>query len=69
MSLTSLSFLGIYFPLLLIVYYNPIIKNNVFRKIILVGASLGLYAFSEPSYILLLMGMIACNYFFGQVIG
>lgn len=63
MSLTSLSFLGIYFPLLLIVYYNPIIKNNVFRKIILVGASLGLYAFSEPSYILLLMGMIACNYF------
>lgn len=64
MSLTSLSFIGIYFPILLIAYYNPIIKNNTFRKIILVVASLGLYAFSEPIYILLLIGMILYNYFF-----
>ena len=58
MSLTSLSFIGIYFPLMLIAYYNPFFKDNIFRKIILVCASLGLYAFSEPMYILLLMFMI-----------
>lgn len=62
MSLTSLSFLCIYFPLLLIAYYNPIFKNNTFRKILLLGASLGLYAFTEPIYILLLMGMILYNF-------
>lgn len=63
MSLTSLSFLGVYFPLLLIAYYNPIIKGNTFRKIILICASLGLYAFCEPIYILLLMEMIFLNYY------
>lgn len=62
MSLTSLSFIGIYFPLMLIAYYNPFFKDNIFRKIILVCASLGLYAFSEPMYILLLMFMILYNY-------
>ncbi len=62
MSLTSLSFLGVYFPLLLIAYYNPIWKQNWFRKLILLGAGLGLYTFSEPKYILLLMGIIILNY-------
>jgi len=62
MSLTSLSFIGVYFPLLLIAYYNPIIKSNKFRKTILVCASLGLYAFSEPLYIFVLIGIILYNY-------
>lgn len=62
MSLTNLSFIGIYFPLLLIAYYNPIIKSNSFRKLILLSASLGLYAFCEPIYVLLLIGLILVNY-------
>ena len=62
MSLTSISFIGIYLPLLLIAYYNPFFKNNTFRKIILFCASLGLYAFTEPVYVLLLLVMILYNY-------
>ena len=62
MSLTSLSFLGIYFPALLVAYYNPFLRNNTFRKVLLLCASLGLYAFSEPTYVLLLLGIIIINY-------
>ncbi len=62
MSLTSLTFLCIYFPLLLIAYYNPIVRNSVFRKIILFAVSIGLYAICEPIYILLLIGVIIINY-------
>lgn len=64
MSLTSFSFLGIYFPLLLIVYYNPFFRSNNFKNIILLLASLGLYAFGEPIYIVLLIVSILINYIF-----
>lgn len=63
MSLTSLSFIGIYFPMLLIAYYNPIFKSSLFRKLILALASFGLYAFCEPVYVLLLIGLILANFF------
>lgn len=64
MSLTSLSFIGIYFPLMLMVYYNPFFKSNSFRKMFLLCASLGLYTFSEPSYTLLLVCIVLYNYCF-----
>ncbi len=64
MSLTNFSFIGLYFPLILIAYYNPIFKKNGFRKLLLVMASLGLYAFCEPIYVLLLIAMILINYLF-----
>jgi D-alanyl-lipoteichoic acid acyltransferase DltB (MBOAT superfamily) len=41
----------IYFPLLLAVYYNPFFKNIMFKNIILLLASLSLYAMAEPIYI------------------
>lgn len=62
MSLTSLSFLGIYFPLIILGYFNPIIKSNRFRKILLLLISIALYTFGEPTYILLLLGIIIINY-------
>lgn len=62
MSLTSLSFLGVYFPVLLLVYNIPFFKNKTIRKIILLAVSLGLYAFAEPAFVLLLVGMILWNY-------
>ena len=64
MSLTSFSFIGVYFPLLLIAYYNPVFKNNTFRNVILLLASLGLYTFTEPVYIFLLLVSILINYLF-----
>ena len=50
--------------MLLIFYYNPFFRKNGFRKLLLIGASLGLYAFCEPIYVLLLISMIIVNYIF-----
>ena len=63
MSLTSLSFLGVYFPILIILYYSPFFKGDTSRKILLLFASIGLYTFCEPIYSLLLIGLILANYF------
>lgn len=63
MSLTSLSFLGIYFPLILIGYFNPFFKKNTYRKILLLLVNIALYSFGAPTYILLLLAMILINYF------
>jgi D-alanyl-lipoteichoic acid acyltransferase DltB (MBOAT superfamily) len=43
--------MAIYFPLLLAVYYNPFFKDIMFKNIILLLASLSLYAMAEPIYI------------------
>jgi len=62
MSITNISFIGVFFPVLLILYYNPFLKNNGFRKFILLCASLGLYAFCEPVYVLMLAAIIIINF-------
>lgn len=62
MNLSSLTFIGIYFPILIVLLNNPWFKGNGMRKIILFLASIGLYTFSEPTYALLLVGIIICNY-------
>ena len=63
MSLTDLKFITICFPALLILYYNPFLNGNGFRKTLLAVASIGLYALAEPVYIFLLVGIILVNYF------
>lgn len=60
--MSGLSFVGIYFPILFAVYYNPFWKGRGFRNTVLLLASLGLYAMAEPIYILLLCASIALNY-------
>ena len=67
MSLSGISFLCIYFPILFIGYYNPVFKSRKFKNIILLLASLGLYAFAEPVYILLLVGSILFNFIFAKI--
>lgn len=63
MSINSISFLGFYLPLLLIVYHNKFVKNNTYiRKIVLLFINISLYAFSEPIYVILLFGIIGLNY-------
>lgn len=59
MSLSSLGFIGIYFPIILICYHLPIkgIKN-----LILLLFSLGLYALGNFQYLFLLIFSICLNY-------
>ena len=62
MSLTSLSFIGVYLPMLLLAYYNPFFRSNNFRKIVLLSASILLYTVCEPIYVFLLLGIVFLNY-------
>lgn len=66
MSLSTISFMGIYYPLLLIIYYNPINRTRIFKNSILLLASLGLYACAEPIYIFLLMASVLFNYYMAK---
>ncbi|MCR1898593.1 MBOAT family protein [Irregularibacter muris] len=62
MVFSSLIFLFLFLPIVLICYYS---LGNRFRNPILLIASLFFYAWGEPKYIYLMVFSIMVNYFFG----
>ena len=67
MIFSSLTFLYVFLPLLLLFFY--IVKNNSWRRAILLIFSLLFYAWGEPVYIFLMLFSAACNYVFGKLVG
>ena len=67
MVFSSLIFLYVFFPLLLLMYF--IIKNDSWRRFVLLLFSLVFYAWGEPVYILLMLFSALCNYIFGLLVG
>lgn len=65
MVFSSFSFLCVYLPIVLAVYY---ILPKKARNLFLLIASLGFYAWGEPKYVLLMVFSIAANYGFGILI-
>ena len=63
MSITGLTYLFIFIPILVLLYYNPIIKNKGFKNVLLLLASLAFYALIEPVMVVLLLAVILINYF------
>lgn len=62
MNVTGLTFLFVFLPIVIVLYYNPIIKNRTFKNILLLFASLGFYICLEPIMIALLLVTILINY-------
>ncbi len=62
MVFSSLLFLFLFLPLVLICYYT---LGNRFRNIVLLIASLFFYAWGEPKYVYLMVFSIIINYLFG----
>lgn len=62
MVFSSLIFLFLFLPIVLICYYS---FNNRFRNYILLMSSLFFYAWGEPKYVYLMVFSIIVNYFFG----
>lgn len=62
MVFSSLIFLFLFLPIVLICYY---LSGNRFKNYILLMASLFFYAWGEPKYIYLMIFSILVNYFFG----
>ena len=65
MVFSSMIFIWVFLPILLILYF---ISNDKFKNIILLIFSLVFYAWGEPKYIFLMLFSIIINYFFGILI-
>ena len=62
MVFSSMIFLWIFLPIVILLYY---ISNDKFKNIILLISSLIFYAWGEPKYIILMLISIFINYIFG----
>ena len=67
MYFSNLFFLYIFLPALFLAYF--IVRNDTYRRIVLTTFSLFFYAFGEPVYVFLMIGLVAVDYGFGRVIG
>ena len=69
MDYNNTTFIFLFLPMLIILYYNPIIKGLTFKNVILVLASLFFYACGNPEYVFLLLFELMINYLCGTYIG
>lgn len=65
MLFSSSVFLFLFLPIVVILYYNPFIKNRVFRNVLLLLASLFFYAWGEPVFVLLMLFSVLVNWGIG----
>ena len=65
MLFSSVTFLFCFLPFVIIVYY---LINPVLRNFFLLAASLFFYAWGEPTYLLVMLGIISLNYLIGILI-
>lgn len=62
MVFSAAIFIFLFLPVVLFVYYNPIVKNRKFRNIWLLISSIGFYAWGEPVFVLVMIGMVIANF-------
>ena len=65
MVFSSTTFLFLFLPAVLILYYNPIFKSLTFRNAVLIFASIFFYAWGEPVFVALMLFSIMLNWLFG----
>ena len=68
MIFSSMVFLVIFLPAVLLLYYMPFIKSRTYRNFLLMVASLGFYAWGEPLYIWIMVISIVVNTGLGYLI-
>lgn len=66
MVFSNLLFLYIFMPALFLAYF--IIKNDTYRRIVLIAFSLLFYAWGEPIALFLMIGLVLGDYLFGLLI-
>lgn len=65
MIFSSTTFLFLFLPLVLILYYNPFVKSRTFKNIFLLLASLAFYAWGEPVFVFVMMLSILITWVLG----
>lgn len=66
MVFSSTIFLFIFFPLVLIGYYNPFIKSRGFRNTFLFLMSVFFYAWGEPAFVCIVLLSVVINWALGR---
>lgn len=66
MVFSSITFLGFFLPVLLLLYF--ILPNRNYRNVVLLFSSLLFYAWGEPKFVLLMIASILFNYYMGLLI-
>ncbi len=66
MVFSNLFFLYFFLPLLALAYF--VTRNNAVRRAVLIAFSLLFYAWGEPVYVFLMIGLVAADYGFGRMI-
>lgn len=67
MVFSSLTFLSIFLPVVLALYY--LLPTLRIKNVLLIAVSLLFYAYGEPVYVLLMIASIIINYIFGRLLG
>ncbi len=68
MVFSSTVFLFVFFPFVIVIYYNPWIRNSRFRNAVLLMASIVFYAWGEPVFVILMLISIIVTWGFGLLI-
>ena len=66
MVFSSLEFMFLYFPVVLLLYFVTPLK---WRNVTLFVTSLIFYGWGEPMYVFLMLATITVDYFFGWMVG
>lgn len=68
MLFSSLIFIFLFLPLVVILYYGVFRFNRKMQNLFLLLASLGFYAWGEPWFVLVMIGSIFLNWVFGLLV-
>ena len=66
MVFSNIFFLYVFLPALFLAYF--VIKNDAYRRAVLIAFSLVFYAWGEPVYVFLMIGLVIADYIFGLLI-
>lgn len=68
MVFSSTVFLFLFLPLIILLYYNPIIKSRRFRNIIIFSGSIVFYSWGEHKFVFVMLFSIFVNWILGIII-
>lgn len=66
MVFSNIFFMYVFLPVLFLAYFT--VKNDAWRRAVLIAFSLVFYAWGEPVYVFLMIGLVLADYLFGLLI-
>ena len=68
MLFSSTTFLYLFLPSVVFLYYTVCRKSRFMQNLLLLAASLFFYAWGEPKFVLVMLLSITANWFFGLLV-